>query len=176
MNNYKILNFKNFDKIKKELQIIAPPYVAKGVTFVYTDLKPIYEIDCLWEELKEFGATKNDLQFAAVIVAKEIFGPHKDTGPPTRGLNFPLENCEGTSLVFYNDAPLEQSIEYKTLDGGVYYEYEPSQLTEIERVTYVNEAIVFNALKIHDIHGAKSRAPRVTFSLRFSDNITFGLE
>jgi hypothetical protein len=192
MNNYKLLHFPNFQAIRQSLLDVVRPYVSKDYaskdtnyySWIPGNLQQFYDIDILWDDFANFGVSKDDLIYVALIVAGNTFIPHTDsTVPienskaPLRGLNFPLENCVGTSLVFYeNVVGGHKNIEYDPYDKSYYYQYDLANLKEVERISYVDNPIVFNSYKIHSISGAKDNALRVVASFRFKDHITFGLE
>lgn len=191
MNNYKLLHFPNFKAIRQNLLNIVQPYIGKDYankdsnyfSWMPGNLQQFYNIDLLWDDLRNFGVSKDDLVYVAVIVAGSTFIPHTDsTVPiekskaPRRGLNFPLENCADTSLVFYEDVGGHKTLEYDPYDNSYYYQYDPAYLKEVDRVSYVDNPVIFNAYKIHSISGASDDACRVVASFRFKDHITFGLE
>jgi hypothetical protein len=191
MNNYKLLHFPNFEDIRESLLNIVQPYIGKNYankdtnyySFMSDNLQKFYDIDILWDDFASFGVNKDDLIYVALIVAGGTFMPHTDsTVPienskaPLRGLNFPLKNCVGTSLVFYEDVGSHKTLEYDPYDKSYYYQYDPAYLKEVDRVSYVDNPVIFNAYKIHSISGASDDACRVVASFRFKDHITFGLE
>lgn len=166
---------------------IGRDYANKDTNYyswIHGDLQKFYDIDPLWDDLATFGVSKDDLVFVSLIVAGGNFIPHTDSTVPTedskaprRGLNFPLENCVGTSLVFYEDVVGgPKPVDYDNFDHSFYYQYEPSHLKEVDRISYSDTPIVFNTYKIHGVSGASDDAWRIVASFRFKDNATFGLD
>jgi hypothetical protein len=175
MSNYKILNLPHFTEIQNKLLEITAPQIEKSEVFHLVDNEPFLNVDLLWEDLKQYGVTSNDLDYVAVIRAKKIFGAHCDVLEKEVALNFPLVNCENTHLVFYKKNKNAKHVPLKTEKNLEYFAYKLKDLEEVERVSYVNEAVVFRPDAIHDVIGASDEHPRITVSIRFKDNITFGL-
>lgn len=175
MSNYKILDLPHFTEIQNKLIEIAVPHIEGIEAFEVIDVTPLLSINSLWEDLSKHGVTQNDLNYVAVVKAKKIFGAHSDVSEPEVALNFPLMNCENTHLVFYKKAAGAKPIPLETEGDLPYFAYKLKNLEEVERVSYVNEAVVFRPDAIHDVLGASNEKPRITLSLRFKSNITFGL-
>ena len=171
------IELPNLQEIVKILNKKVVVDTSKEWLFDKSQKEVLMDVPELWEDLKIFGAVKDKLSYAAIVMAKSVFGPHRDHLDKQVALNIPLRNCENTHLVFYETLENVKSVKNNLPSDpdGTYFEYKHSQLKEIGRINYVNTAIAFRVDAIHDVIGALDEHPRITVSMRFKDKITFGL-
>jgi hypothetical protein len=84
-------------------------------------------------------------------------------------INIPIANGEVTDTVFYRVMP--GAATEKNFNGSRgYWVYDPEDVEEVERVRYVDCAVVMNIVTPHNVINHRVTSTRTALSIRFSDD------
>jgi hypothetical protein len=175
MINFRTIEIENLDVIVAKCLAIMRPHIVNFTNLYYLDsfnqsngrTDRFRQIPELMSAMKKLG-WDHHWWTSALVVSYNDLPIHYDHGDFKYSLNIPILNTKGTSTVFYKaNAPATLK---NPFEGQYYYEYDPKDVEEIERVEIIQPTLI----KVHTPHTVLLGAglkPRVVLALRLHDDV-----
>ena len=172
--NYAFLTVPNLPDLQKEVgqQMVSIDGLNQyGAT--HADLDSVLSLPTIRDFLKHHSLPIDLVNHVAyfAFAPDHVMSIHTDTMLKSfkLAINIPIAHGEVTDTVFYRRLP--SAVTEKNFNGDRgYWVYDPNDVEEIERVYYLDRALVMNIVVPHNVINHSSNLTRTAISIRFSDD------